>query len=122
MQLDSNVPYSLFPVSLQSCPPPLHTKNYPNSRSVTQGRSCLRIEGKGSKATNMHLRERVSYLLMDVPQGPRVLTERLRGSRRMAVLEGNQRRIQGLDKLGNENSSTSQTVNLCSEGCMCAST
>ena len=45
-----------------------------------------------------------------------------RGSRRMAVLKGNQRRIQGLDKLENENFSTSQTVNLCSEGCMCAST
>jgi len=45
-----------------------------------------------------------------------------RGSRRMAVLEGNERRIQGLDKLGNGNSITSQTVNLCSEGCMCACT
>jgi len=40
----------------------------------------------------------------------------------MAVLEGTQRRIQGLDKLENHNSNANQTVNQCGEGCMWACT
>ena len=40
----------------------------------------------------------------------------------MAVLEGTQRRIQGLDKLEHQNSNASQAVNQCGEGCMSACT